>query len=199
MKRALIIVDVQNDFLPGGALAVPEGDAVIPVINGLIPNYDLIVATQDWHPSNHGSFASTYPGAPLYEVIDLNGLPQVLWPTHCVQGTPGAEFADELQSDAVARVFTKGMDPTVDSYSAFFDNGKRGDTGLGDWLKAREVTAVDVVGLALDYCVKFTAIDAAELGFATRVILDATRAVNVSPDDADRAVAELRAAGVEAA
>ena len=131
--NALILVDIQNDFLPGGALPVPEGDAVIPIANRLQAGgrFDLIVATQDWHPADHGSFAANHPGHKVGEVIDLNGLPQILWPVHCVQETRGAAFADGLAMMDIEKVFTKGTDPTIDSYSGFFDNGQRKATGLG--------------------------------------------------------------------
>lgn len=194
--RALIIVDVQNDFLPGGALAVPEGDQVIPVINRILDGYALVVATQDWHPADHESFASQHEGRSPGEVVDLHGLDQVLWPDHCVQGSGGAAFADALDQAPIARVFRKGQDPQVDSYSGFFDNGRRGNTGLAAWLRERGVTQVDVVGLATDYCVKFTALDAAEQGFATRLIEDACRGVNLQPGDDAKAVQAMREAGV---
>lgn len=195
--RALIIVDVQNDFLPGGALAVPEGDQVIPVINRILGGYELVVATQDWHPASHESFASQHEGCSPGEVVDLHGLEQVLWPDHCVQDSPGAAFADALEQGPIARVFRKGQDPQVDSYSGFFDNGRRGNTGLAAWLREQGVTQVDVVGLATDYCVKFTALDAAEQGFATRLIEDACRGVNLQPGDDARAIQAMRDAGVE--
>ncbi|WCJ60094.1 bifunctional nicotinamidase/pyrazinamidase [Fontisphaera persica] len=196
-RLAFIIVDVQHDFLPGGALPVPEGDQVIPVINRLQPQYELVVATQDWHPPAHGSFASAHPGRQPGEVIQLNGLPQVLWPDHCVQGSYGAELARGLDTTRIARVFQKGTDPAVDSYSGFFDNGRRHDTGLADFLRQQGVQEVHVAGLATDYCVKYTALDAARLGFKTRVLLPACRGVNLHPGDVERAVAEMRAAGVD--
>ncbi|HQP33992.1 MAG TPA: bifunctional nicotinamidase/pyrazinamidase [Polyangiaceae bacterium] len=194
--RALILVDLQNDFLPGGALAVRQGDQVIEPANRLQTAYDLVVATQDWHPADHGSFATQHLWRSPGEVIELDGLEQVLWPPHCVQGTFGAELSDAVDRTRIARVFRKGMDPKVDSYSGFFDNGRRNDTGLGGWLRERGIDAVDVCGLALDYCVKFTAIDAARLGFCTSVVVDACRAVDVHAGDGDRALEELRRAGV---
>jgi nicotinamidase/pyrazinamidase len=195
--RALIIVDVQNDFLPGGALAVPGGDEIVPILNGLQPRFDLIVATQDWHPPKHGSFAANHPGRTPGETIDLAGLPQILWPVHCVQGTPGAEFAPTLDRSRWARVFTKGTDPEIDSYSGFFDNGHRRATGLGEYLGAEGVEEVYVAGLATDYCVKFTALDARGLGFETFLIADASRGVDLQAGDCARAVEEMRAAGVK--
>lgn len=195
--RALILVDIQNDFLPGGALAVPEGDRVIAAANGLMPMFSLVVATQDWHPPDHKSFASNHPGRSPGEVITLGGAAQVLWPAHCVQGTPGAEFAAELLREPVTQIFLKGTDAEVDSYSGFFDNGRRGSTGLGDFLLGRGVTSVAVVGLATDYCVKFTALDALSLGLHTTVIEDACRGVELARGDVERALAEIRAAGGE--
>jgi nicotinamidase/pyrazinamidase len=195
--NALIIVDIQNDFLPGGALAVPSGDEIIPVVNELMDAFDLVVATQDWHPADHGSFATSHPGRKIGEVIDLNGLPQMLWPVHCVRGSEGAALAAGPRRDRIEAMFRKGTDRAVDSYSGFFDNGGRRATGLGGYLKERGVTDVYVVGLATDYCVKSTAIDAARLGFRTHVILDANRAVEVNPCDRDKALAEMRTAGVE--
>lgn len=194
--KALILVDIQNDFVQGGALAVPDGLAVVEPANKLQPHYDLVVATQDWHPAAHGSFAANHAGKNPGEVIELHGLQQILWPTHCVENTKGAEFVPGLRQDGWAAVFKKGTDPKIDSYSGFFDNGKRKATGLGDYLKQKGVTEVHVLGLATDYCVKFTALDAVELGFKTALIEDASRGVNLQPGDVDRAVAEMRQAGV---
>lgn len=196
MKKALIIVDVQNDFCPGGALAVAQGDEVVDKINQLQKNYDLVVATKDWHPLNHKSFASNNNAA-IGELKNLNGISQVMWPDHCVQGTFGAELHEKLHTWKIEKVFTKGENLEVDSYSGFFDNDKKTATGLGDFLKEQNITDVDVVGLALDYCVKATALDSKELGFNTRVILDATKAVNLNPEDGTKAVLELIANGVE--
>lgn len=203
--RALILVDIQNDFLPGGALAVPEGDAVIPVANQMQPRFDLVVATQDWHPANHGSFAANHNGRRPGETIELAGLPQILWPVHCVQGTTGAEFPASLNLDRVQRVFPKGTDPSIDSYSGFFDNGRQhtvgnalrgAATGLEDYLHDHHVDEVYVLGLATDYCAKWTALDARALGFSTYLIVDGCRGVNLSPDDVSGALEEMRAAGV---
>ena len=196
---ALIIVDVQNDFLLGGALAVPDGDAVVPVINGLVDRFELVVATQDWHPPVHGSFAAAHPGHRPGDVVDLHGLPQVLWPTHCVRGTPGADLAPGLCGDRIEAIFRKGTDPALDSYSGLFDNGHRRRTGLADYLRGRGVTAVAVCGLATDYCVKFTALDAAAEGFAVTLIEDASRGVDLHPGDVAAAVEALRRAGVRIA
>jgi nicotinamidase/pyrazinamidase len=194
--KALILVDIQNDFLPCGALAVPDGDAVIPVANRLQTIFPLVAATQDWHPANHGSFAANHPGKKVFEQIDLNGLPQTLWPVHCVQGTSGAELAPGLQRERIAKIFPKGTDVGFDSYSGLFDNGHRKSTGLGEWLKAKGVTEVFVCGLATDYCVKFTALDAAQLGFKTHFIEDASRGVNLQPNDVMNAIAEMNRAGI---
>lgn len=195
--KALILVDLQNDFLPGGALAVPEGDQVIPVANEHSARFELVVATQDWHPADHLSFAAHHPGRRVGEIIDLDGLPQVLWPVHCVAGTPGADFAPGLDRSKFAHVFQKGTDRRIDSYSGFFDNGKRSATGLGDFLREKNVTDVHILGLATDYCVKFTALDSVALGFSTHLILEGCRGVELSPGDAARAVEQMRRAGVE--
>jgi nicotinamidase/pyrazinamidase len=194
---ALLVVDVQNDFLPGGALAVPEGDKVIPVINRLLDGFDLILATQDWHPANHASFAANHPGHKPGEVIDLNGIPQVLWPVHCVQGTSGAAFSTQLRTDRFARVFQKGIDPEIDSYSGFFDNGRKRSTGLSEYLRDRKVDELFICGLATDYCVKFSALDSISAGIRTRVIVDACRGVNLRPGDSAAAIAEMREAGAK--
>jgi len=195
--RTLILVDIQNDFLPGGALAVPRGDEVIPIANELQPRFDLVVATQDWHPAGHGSFASSHPGRRPGDLAALGGLPQVLWPDHCVQGSRGAEFAARLQMNRVEAIFRKGTDPAIDSYSAFFDNAHRKSTGLGDYLKGRGATEVYVLGLAADYCVKFSALDGRRLGFRMFVVEDGTRGVELQPGDVARAIEQMRAAGVE--
>ncbi|MEB3198211.1 MAG: bifunctional nicotinamidase/pyrazinamidase [Candidatus Sericytochromatia bacterium] len=195
-KSALILVDIQLDFCPGGALAVREGDAVVPVANALQLRHDLVVATQDWHPADHGSFASQHVGRTPGECIDLHGLTQVLWPDHCVQGTPGAAFHPALETSRIARVFQKGTDPTVDSYSGFYDNGRRNDTGLAGWLREQGVSAVTVVGLATDYCVKWTALDARGEGFETTVEVAACRGVLLQPGDVAQALDELHTAGV---
>jgi nicotinamidase/pyrazinamidase len=196
MKRALILVDIQNDFIPGGSLAVADGDATVPVANRLQPRFELVVATQDWHPADHGSFASNHPGRKPGELSELGGLPQVLWPDHCVQGSHGAEFHRDLDLSRVARVFRKGTDPEIDSYSGFFDNGHRKATGLGDYLREQQVTDVYVMGLATDYCVKWTALDALQLGFRTHLVEDGSRGVELQPGDVAAAVEEMRRAGV---
>ena len=194
--KALIIVDVQNDFCPGGALPVSGRDGVVAPINRIQPWFDLVVATQDWHPANHGSFAANHPGRNPGDQITLAGLPQILWPIHCVQGTPGAELHPGLDRSRIARVFQKGTDPGIDSYSGFFDNGRRSSTGLDEYLKSLGVTEVYVCGLATDYCVKATALDAASLGFKTFLIEDACQGVDVRPGDVQQAIAEMRKCGV---
>lgn len=196
MTQALILVDIQNDFVPGGALAVPQGDQVVPVANRLIRRFDLVVATKDWHPANHGSFASQHPGANVGDIIDLGGVSQLLWPDHCIQDSTGAEFVAGLNTDAIGEVFHKGTDRTIDSYSGFFDNGRLQATGLADYLRQRHVTAVYLAGLATDYCVKFTALDAGQLGFATYLIEDACRGVGLQPGDVAKAIEEMDGAGV---
>jgi nicotinamidase/pyrazinamidase len=195
--NALIVVDVQADFLPGGALEVKQGDRVVPVANRLMPRFERVVATQDWHPPDHQSFAAQHPGRTPGEVIDLHGLRQVLWPVHCVQESAGAEFAAGLDTERFARVFRKGTDPEVDSYSGFFDNGHRRATGLGDWLVEQGVDTVWVLGLATDYCVRFTALDARGLGLRTLLVEDGCRGVELQEGDVDSAIAEMQAAGVE--
>jgi nicotinamidase/pyrazinamidase len=197
MKKALIIVDVQNDFLPGGALAVTDGDAILPLINETQKDFELIVATQDYHPSNHASFAVNHPGKKPGDIIDLQGIKQVLWPVHCVQGSQGAEFSPKLDTTEITRVFRKGTDPNLDSYSGFFDNGHRKDTGLEGYLKDQGVTDVYICGLTADYCVKFTALDALKCGFNTWLYRGATRAVNLSPGDFDKSIHEMASAGVK--
>ncbi len=194
--RVLILVDLQNDFVPGGALAVPRGDEVVPLANRLAERFDLVVATQDWHPANHGSFATEHQGREPGDTIELGGLEQILWPVHCVQETSGAEFVEALDMDPVKKIFQKGTQRDIDSYSGFFDNGHRRATGLGDYLKEQSVIDVYVLGLATDYCVKFTALDARSLGFRTHLVEDACRGVDLTPGDVDRAVEEMRATGV---
>jgi nicotinamidase/pyrazinamidase len=196
MAAALVLVDLQYDFCPGGALAVADGDATIAVANREMARFTTVVATQDWHPADHQSFAVMHPGKRAFEVIDLHGLPQVLWPAHCVQGSHGAELHAGLDRARIAHVARKGTDPTVDSYSGFFDNGKRNATGLADWLRGHDIDELAILGLATDYCVKFTALDARALGFRVVLIAAGCRAVNLSPGDGDKAIAEMRAAGV---
>jgi nicotinamidase/pyrazinamidase len=177
--NALIIVDIQNDFLPGGRLPVSNGDEIIPLVNDLQNIFRLVVATQDWHPKNHKSFASNHEGKQPFEEIFLNGLEQVLWPDHCVQSSLGAQFHNSLNMDKVECIFRKGMDPEIDSYSAFYDNGHKKKTGLGGYLRERKIQNVYVCGLAADYCVFYTAKDSLKENFKTYIIEDATRAINI--------------------
>jgi nicotinamidase/pyrazinamidase len=193
---ALLVVDVQNDFLPGGALAVASGDHVIPVANRLMESFALVLATQDWHPANHGSFAANHPNRQPGELIDLYGIMQVLWPVHCVQGSPGAAFSADLHVERFSKVFRKGIDAKIDSYSGFFDNGRRRSTGLAEYLRDRSVDGIFICGLATDYCVKFSALDSTSSGFRTRVIEDACRGVDLKPGDCEAAISEMRKAGV---
>ena len=197
--NALILVDLQNDFLPGGALPVPDGDGVIPIANRAQEAFQLIVATQDWHPANHGSFAANHPHRKPGELAELGGLPQVLWPTHCVQNTGGAAFAPGLLTQRITRIFPKGTDPHIDSYSGFFDNGHKKSTGLGEYLRERQVNEVYILGLATDYCVQATALDARKWGLVTHLIADGCRGVNLTVGDDARAIEAMRAAGVRIA
>jgi len=193
--RALLLVDIQNDFCPGGALGVAHGDEVVAVANRLIPRFDLVVATLDFHPPNHGSFAANHPGKQPFEKGELAGLPQVLWPIHCVQGTPGAAFHPALHATAIKHVVAKGTDPSIDSYSGFFDNGHRKATGLYDLLRLHQVEEVMVMGLATDYCVRATVLDALALGLQATVVADGCRAVDLVPGDGQRALEEMQRAG----
>lgn len=172
--KTLIIVDVQIDFMPGGALEVQEGDRIVPVINKILPKFELVVATQDWHPASHKSFAANHQGLKEFELIDLNGLEQKLWPPHCIQGTPGANFHPELDLRPVEAIFRKGMEEGIDSYSGFFDNGHKKNTGLAGYLKAKGADDLYFCGLAADICVYYTIKDALKEGFKTTLIEDAT-------------------------
>ncbi|MBD1398756.1 bifunctional nicotinamidase/pyrazinamidase [Pontibacter sp. JH31] len=193
--KALLLIDIQNDFLPGGSLAVPEGDQIIPVVNQLQQRFDLVVATQDWHPANHKSFASNHQGKKPFEMTELLGLPQVLWPNHCLQGTPGAALAPALATNKMEAIFRKGTNPEIDSYSGFYDNGRLKSTGLADYLRGKGVTQLYLVGLAADYCVYYSAKDALSEGFETYLIEDATRPI--SPEGYDAARADLLARGAK--
>lgn len=192
---ALLLVDLQVDFMPTGMLPVTEGDQVIPIANRLITQYQTVVATQDWHPGDHGSFAANHPWRKPGQVIELNGLPQVLWPMHCIQETWGAEFVDELDTEAITKVFRKGTDPGIDSYSGFFDNGHRKSTGMAEWLREQGISDVHVLGVATDFCVKFTVLDALREGFTATLLVDACRGVNLVAGDVDKAVVDMREAG----
>ncbi|MFD2247003.1 bifunctional nicotinamidase/pyrazinamidase [Pontibacter ruber] len=176
--RALLLIDIQNDFLPGGALAVPEGDQIIPIVNQLQEHFDLVVATQDWHPQEHKSFASNHEGKQPFEHTELLGLPQVLWPDHCLQGTPGADLAPALYTNKIEAIFRKGTNPEIDSYSGFYDNDRLKSTGLADFLRGKGIKQVYIAGLAGDYCVYYSAKDALQEGFDKYLIEDACRPIS---------------------
>ncbi|MGE0582052.1 MAG: bifunctional nicotinamidase/pyrazinamidase [Steroidobacteraceae bacterium] len=178
--RALIVTDVQVDFLPGGALQVPGSDVIVPIINTILPYFPLVVAAQDWHPQDHASFASNHPGRQPFEEIELDGATQVLWPDHCVQGSPGAQFPAALDTRRFEAIFRKGTDPSIDSYSSFFDNAHRKSTGLADYLRGKGVTDLFLCGLAGDICVYFSALDALALGFRVSFIRDAATPLDVA-------------------
>ncbi len=196
--KALLLIDIQNGFCPGGNLPVADGDKIVPIANALIENggYDLIVASQDWHPANHGSFASQHPGKQPFEMGELSGKPQVMWPDHCVQETPDADFHPDLNTQAFDHVQQKGENPAVDSYSAFRDNDQSATTGLADYLNRQGVTALDICGLATDYCVSFSALDARDMlpDVKVRFIEDASRGID--PEGIKAAIAAMRAKGI---
>ncbi|MBO9098855.1 MULTISPECIES: bifunctional nicotinamidase/pyrazinamidase [unclassified Rhizobium] len=196
--KALLLIDIQTGFCPGGNLAVPEGDEIVPVANRLIDSgkYDLVVASQDWHPEGHGSFASSHPGKNPFDMGMLSGKPQMMWPDHCVQDTPDAALHPDLHAGAIDFIQQKGQNPEVDSYSAFRDNDQAALTGLADYLRERQVTGLDLCGLATDYCVKFSAIDAVEMlpGVRVRFIEDASRGID--PAGVKAAIDEMRTRGV---
>ena len=192
---AFIVVDVQNDFCPGGALAVAEGDQVVPLINGLMKRFAHVVLTQDWHPAGHSSFASSHAGKAPFELVEADYGPQVLWPDHCVQGSQGAEFHAGLDLTGAELVIRKGFRPAIDSYSAFFENDRKTPTGLAGYLKERGFSSLVMAGLATDYCVAYSALDAARLGFETAVVMDACRAIDLDGSLAE-AERQLREAGV---
>ena len=196
MSGALIVIDIQNDFCPGGALAVSGGDQIVDQINRMMGDYETVVLTQDWHPANHASFAANHPGASPFSVTEMPYGPQVLWPTHCVIGTDGAAFHPDLQADRADLVIRKGFRPEIDSYSAFFENDHTTPTGLAGYLRERGIGQLTFVGLAHDFCVAWSAIDAAKLGFSSTVIEAACRAIDLD-GSLDRARAEMRAAGVQ--
>lgn len=193
--RALVVVDVQKDFMPDGALPAHNGYEVVPVVNRLMDQFEFVVATQDWHPPDHGSFASNHEGHNPGEIIELDGLDQILWPDHCVQNSEGAAFVEDLETDQFDEVFRKGTDPKIDSYSGFYDNDHRKATGLGDYLQDEGVEAIFVAGVATDYCVKFTVLDGVELGFDTWVVADGCRGVGNEITDIDAAYGDMREAG----
>ena len=179
MTKALIVIDVQNDFCPGGALAVPGGDAIVPGINALMADFPAVILTQDWHPAGHSSFASSHPGKAPYEMTEMPYGPQVLWPDHCIQGSQGAAFHTDLNTTRADLVIRKGYDPAIDSYSAFFENDHQTPTGLEGYLRTRGLTDLTMVGLATDFCVNYSAVDAAKLGFSVTVREDLCRAIDL--------------------
>lgn len=179
-QKALLLVDIQNDFMPTGPLPVADSDSIIPVVNKLSKNYELIVACQDWHPENHKSFANEHPGKKPFDTIELNNLEQTLWPVHCVQGSRGADFPELLDTRRVAAIFRKGMRLELDSYSAFYDNGHRLRTGIAAFLRDHQVSHLDIAGLAADVCVYYTILDALDQGFVVTLITAATRAIDAT-------------------
>lgn len=193
--KALLIVDLQNDFMPGGALPVPKGDEVIPIINRLIPHFSLVLATQDWHPKDHVSFATNHPGKKVGEIIKFDGVDQILWPAHCVHYTKGAELVDQLNKDEIATIFYKGTDHLIDSYSTFFDNARARSTGLFEYLKSRSIDEIYIAGVATDYCVLYSVLDALDLGLKVNVIVDACRAINLKPGDEKKAFELMKQKG----
>lgn len=193
--EALIVIDIQNDFCPGGALAVADGDKIINRVNGLMDEFPNVILTQDWHPADHSSFASNHPGHAPFETLTMSYGPQTLWPDHCVQGTPGAAFHRDLRTDPADLIIRKGFRVAIDSYSAFFENDRSTTTGLNGYLSARGITSVTFVGLATDYCVAYSALDAARLGLRARVLLGACRGIDLGGSLA-RMTEEMRAAGV---
>ncbi len=194
-RDALLVIDMQKDFCSGGALPVENGDFIVPVINKLMQNFEIIIATQDWHPPDHKSFASMHQGNKPYDVIELHGNKQVLWPEHCVQGTPGAEFHKELDTKRFHAIFRKGMNFEVDSYSGFRDNSRETITGLDGYLKALGVKRTHLTGLATDYCVYYTAMDGLENGYEVAIVLDATSGIDVPPGSMEEKLSEFKTRG----
>ncbi|WP_113912124.1 bifunctional nicotinamidase/pyrazinamidase [Roseovarius dicentrarchi] len=195
MTEALIVIDMQNDFCPGGALGVPEGDSLVAAINARMADFGAVVVTQDWHPAGHASFASSHPGAKPMDVMEMPYGPQILWPDHCVQGSAGARLHADLNADRADMILRKGYNPALDSYSAFFENDHRTPTGLHGYLQTRGITEITLVGLALDFCVNFSAVDAAQLGYDVRVEAALCRGIDAH-GSMDAALAGMRAAGV---
>jgi nicotinamidase/pyrazinamidase len=193
--KALVIIDVQNDFLLNGSLEVPSGDDVIEPINEIISNYTLVVATKDWHPLDHVSFASNHPGKKIGDIIKINNIDQILWPEHCIQESRGSDFPTTLNFKTINKIIYKGTNSQVDSYSGFHDNGKISSTGLSDYLKANNVTSIDYVGLVTEYCVKFTVFDSIKEGFKTRVILKGIKSINL--EESNKALEEMKLKGID--
>lgn len=194
-QSALLLVDLQNDFCAGGSLAVPAGDDIIPLANALLPLMPLVIATQDWHPHDHMSFADNHQQKTIGDTLMVDGISQTLWPVHCVQGTKGAEFHPHLNLEHINHIVHKGIDKVVDSYSAFFDNAHRRSTGLHDYLQTKGIQHIYILGLATDYCVKYSVLDALHLGYHITVIEDACKGVGLQTNDIEAAVAEMKAAG----
>jgi len=196
VRRALLLIDLQNDFVDGGSLAVPQGREVIAIANRLMPMFDLVVATLDWHPANHLSFASQHAGLAVYDRFELEGLTQTAWPDHCVQETMGAQLVAELDGTEIGFRIYKGTDRRIDSYSGFYDNGHRKATGLADLLRDQAVSELYMMGLATDYCVLYSALDAVREGFQTHVIMDGCRGVGIRPSDIPDAWKTMSDAGI---
>lgn len=192
---ALLIVDMQNDFMPKGALGVPEADQMIPLINRLMHCFSLVVATQDWHPADHQSFAISHPGKKPGEIVDVKGISQILWPVHCVRNTDGAELAPLIDKENIDCIFYKGTDRWIDSYSAFFDNAHLKSTGLHEYLASREIRDLYIAGVATDYCVLFSTLDALDLHLSVHVIVDACRGIDLRPGDVQDSLAMMREKG----
>jgi nicotinamidase/pyrazinamidase len=188
---------MQNDFMPGGSLGVPEADKIIPILNHLIPQFSLVLATQDWHPANHQSFAKNHPGQKVGDIVMVKGVEQILWPEHCVRNTKGAELAPSLAKDAIETIFYKGTDEWIDSYSAFFDNARQKSTGLGDYLESRNIKEIYIAGVATDYCVLYSVNDALDLGFKVNVIEDCCKPINLQPEDEIEALASMKEKGAQ--
>ncbi|MBI6629423.1 bifunctional nicotinamidase/pyrazinamidase [Pontibaca salina] len=195
MTNALIVIDIQNDFCPGGALGVPDGDAVVPRLNAMMADFDAVILTQDWHPADHSSFASNHPGKSPYDMIDMSYGPQVLWPDHCVQGTHGGAFHPDLAADLADLIIRKGFRRDIDSYSAFFENDRETPTGLEGYLRTRGITDLTLAGIATDFCVHYSAVDAAGLGFNVTVDLNASCPIDLD-GSLTAAIKGMKAAGV---
>jgi nicotinamidase/pyrazinamidase len=195
--RALIIVDIQNDFCPGGALPVSRGNEIIPLVNGISRKFATVVVTQDWHPANHVSFASNHEGMKPYDQLEINGINQVLWPDHCIAGTEGARLHPHLNTDRANIIIRKGTTPGLDSYSAFFENDRITKTGLSGYLNSLEIEEVFLCGLATDYCVFYSAMDAMRAGFKTQVVLDACRGINVPEGSLESVIEEMKVHGIQ--
>jgi len=193
--KALVIIDVQNDFLLNGSLEVPSGNNIIEPINKIIKNYSLVVATKDWHPLDHVSFVSNHPDKKIGDVVKINNLDQVLWPVHCVQKSKGSNFPTALNFKAINKIIYKGTNSQIDSYSGFYDNGKIHSTGLSNYLKEKKITSVDYVGLVTEYCVKFTVFDSIEEGFKTRVILNGIKGINL--EESNKVLKEMKSKGID--